>query len=123
MDIKITNQTENKLFSRKEVSFEIKHNNESTPSRKDIMNYFAVKLKSPVQNIIIKKISSKFGYSNSNGLIYAYDSEAKLKEIEDKKQIEKQSKILEKINEENAPAEEEQTSEEAPAEEEKPAEE
>ena len=117
MDIKIVTKTENKLFSRTEVKFEVKHNNEATPKRKDIIKYFSVKLKKPVENIIIKNIMSNFGYSNSNGLVYAYDSVDKLKEIEDKKQIEKQKKLLDKIKEDEAPAEEEKPAEEAPAEE------
>ena len=38
MDIKIVTKTENKLFSRTEVKFEVKHNNEATPKEKILSN-------------------------------------------------------------------------------------
>ena len=57
MKIKILNENENKLFHRKEVSFNANHDSESTPTKSTIYTYFSAKFKSPKTNFL-SEISS-----------------------------------------------------------------
>tara|TARA_Y100000034_G_scaffold85463_1_gene102496 strand:+ start:183 stop:617 length:435 start_codon:yes stop_codon:yes gene_type:complete len=144
MDIKIDNKTENKLLSRLEVKFTIKHKG-ATPSRTEVQVKLAAKLSKDSKLVIIPKISTRFGLGESIGIAHVYKTEkAKLanepkhilKRFEPKPvktEVKKEEKVEEKASEpekkeEATPAEEEPKKEEekaeepAKTEEEKPAE-
>ena len=81
MDIKISEEKKNPLFNRKEILAST--NSEKVPSKVELTKIISEKLSSPEENIIIKKISGKFGSKTFNIIAFIYDS----KEIKDATEI------------------------------------
>lgn len=59
MNLKIINEKENSLYSRKEIIFEIK--NQTNPKRTDVENSLAEKFSTNSEFIKVDRIVSKFG--------------------------------------------------------------
>ena len=124
MKTKVLQETENKLFSRKEINIEIDHNKSQTPSRAELYKFMSVKFKAPAEQIVLKKMKTGFGSNKSMLKIYIYDNIEVISKIENKhfaKRREKAFEVKEKVEEKPAaeiPAEEEspveETKEEVP---------
>ena len=84
MKTKILQETENKLFSRKEVNLEIDHKNAQTPSRAELYKFMSVKFKSPAEQIVLKKMKTEFGANKSLAKFYIYDNSEVISKIENK---------------------------------------
>ena len=100
MELNITNEKENALFNRKEISGTL--NSDISPSRRDTIKILAEKFKSPEGTIKIKKITGKFGSRVFSVKANIYSSE------EDKNSIELEKKKDKKVEEapvETAPVE------------------
>lgn len=85
MEIKILAENDNVLLKRKEVAFQINHNQTgSTPPRLEVKNALAKMLKKDVNLIFIKKLETKTGTRIAIGIANVYDSfeQAKLMEPE-----------------------------------------
>jgi len=119
MKIKILSENENKLFHRKEVSFNANHDSAGTPNKSSIYTYFAAKFKAPKTNLILKKFNTNFGAHSAEGMLYVYDNDKEMSKVETKKLIERRDKVF-KAEEEAAAKEAEAKA--APAEPEAPAE-
>lgn len=73
MKLEITKKTDNPLFKRTEVLFEIKHEkSEATPSRKQVIDVLAAKLGAKKELLVIGSIKSPMGKKASNGVAYLY---------------------------------------------------
>jgi len=90
-NFKVTEEKENPLFNRKEISFEVKAN--ITPNRLETLKFVSEKFSSPIENIKIKGINGKFGSNIFSGSVFIYNSE------EDKNGVEIKKKKDEKIRE------------------------
>lgn len=119
MKIKILAENENKLFHRKEVSFNANHESAGTPDKSSIYTYFAAKFKAPKTNMILKTFNTKFGAQSAEGVLYVYDNNKEMSKVETKNLIERRDKVF-KAEEEAAAKEAEAKA--APAEPEAPAE-
>ncbi len=119
MKIKILTENENKLFHRKEVSFNANHESAGTPAKSSIYTYFAAKFKAPKQNMILKKFNTNFGAHSAEGMLYVYDNDKEMAKVETKNLIERRDKVF-KVEEEAAAKEAEAKA--APVEPETPAE-
>ncbi|GEM_PF-509899 len=119
MKIKILSENDNKLFHRKEVSFNANHDSAGTPDKSSIYTYFAAKLKSPKNNMILKRFNTRFGAHSTEGVLYIYDNDKEMSKVETKNLIERRDKVF-KAEEEAAAKEAEAKA--APAEPEAPAE-
>ena len=84
MKTKVIQETENKLFSRKEINLEIDHKNAQTPSRAELYKFMSVKFKAPAEQIVLKKMKTGFGSTKSMLKIYIYDNVDIISKIEDK---------------------------------------
>ncbi|MDP6845366.1 MAG: hypothetical protein QF460_00175 [Candidatus Nanoarchaeia archaeon] len=122
MKTKVLQETENKLFSRKEINLEIDHNNAQTPSRAELYKFMSVKFKSPAEQIVLKKMKTEFGANKSLAKFYIYDNAEVISRIENKhfaarreKAFEAEKKAVEEAKEKKAEAE--APVEETPAEE------
>ena len=85
MEIKIISEKENPLLKRREIHFQVKHEqNGSTPPRLEFRKAIANKLKAKVDLVFVKKIETKTGTHTAVGLVNVYDSvdQAKLVEPE-----------------------------------------
>jgi len=83
MEVKILSENENPLLKRKEVVFQVEHNQTgSTPPRLEVRNAIAKILKTDVSLVFIKKLEAKTGTRKSVGLANVYDSLEHAKLIE-----------------------------------------
>jgi small subunit ribosomal protein S24e len=83
MEVKILSENENPLLKRKEVVFQVEHNQTgSTPPRLEVRNAIAKILKTDVSLVFIKKLETKTGTRKSVGLANVYDSLEHAKLIE-----------------------------------------
>jgi small subunit ribosomal protein S24e len=83
MEVKILSENENPLLKRREVIFQVKHDQTgSTPSRLEVKNAIAKILKTNVNLVFIKKLETKTGTRKSVGLANVYDSLEHAKLIE-----------------------------------------
>ena len=121
MKTKVLQETENKLFSRKEINLEIDHNKAQTPSRVELYKFMSVKFKSPAEQIVLKKMKTEFGANKSLAKFYIYDNAEVISKIENKhfairreKAFEAEKKVAEEATTKKA---EEKVVDEAPKEE------
>lgn len=85
MEIKILAENDNVLLKRKEVVFQVNHNQTgSTPPRLEVKNALAKALKKDANLIFIKKLETKTGTRMAVGVANVYDSIEQAKLIEPK---------------------------------------
>ena len=120
MELEITEQNDNPLLSRQEIKVVIKHNEDSTPRRNQVIKSLAENLKANRELVIIDHLKNAYGKTETHGYAKVYSDKESLTRIETKPSIDRHKDIdshsSEKKTEEAAPSEE-QSSEEAPAEE------
>ena len=120
MELEITEQNDNPLLSRQEIKVVIKHNEDSTPRRNQVIKNLAEQLKANRELVIIDHLKNAYGKTETHGYAKVYSDKESLTRIETKPSMDRHKDIdshsSEKKAEEAAPSEE-QSSEEAPAEE------
>ena len=120
MELEITEQNDNPLLSRQEIKVVIKHNEDSTPRRNQVIKNLAEHLKANRELVIIDHLKNAYGKTETHGYAKVYSDKESLTRIETKPSIDRHKDIdshsSEKKAEEAAPSEE-QSSEEAPSEE------
>ena len=120
MELEITEQNDNPLLSRQEIKVVIKHNEDSTPRRNQVIKSLAENLKANRELVIIDHLKNAYGKTETHGYAKVYSDKESLTRIETKPSIDRHKDIdshsSEKKAEEAAPSEE-QSSEEAPSEE------
>ncbi len=83
MKIEITEEKENQLLRRKEVRFKLKHEEEgASPSREEARNALIKALKCMPNLLVIDKMGTEFGKRETVGYAKVYESEERLKELE-----------------------------------------
>ena len=83
MEIKITNEQQNRLLKRKEITFEIDHTQtKGTPQRLEIRNKLAEILKTKPELVYVKRVETKTGTMKATGEANAYESMEQAKLIE-----------------------------------------
>lgn len=83
MEVKIISQKENPLLKRKEINFQVEHDQPgSTPPRLEIRKALAAALKVNVDLVFVKKFETRTGMHVAVGTANLYDSpeQAKLTE-------------------------------------------
>ncbi len=113
MKMEILERKKNPLMKREEVMFSMEHGGKATPSRKDLLKEVAGKLKVKENLLIIDRIFSATGKSQSNLKVLVYKKPDDIP----KGKLEKMKARMEK--KEEKPKKEEVKPEEAKAEEEK----
>jgi len=83
MKINITSQQYNPLLKRKEIIFEVKHEEiKGTPSRFDVRKQLAEKLKTNIELLYVRKVETKTGTMLAAGEANLYDSPEQVKLVE-----------------------------------------
>ncbi|AIF68598.1 30S ribosomal protein S24 [Palaeococcus pacificus DY20341] len=82
MEIRIIETKENPLLGRKEIYFEVIHEGEPTPSRKDVKGKLVAMLDLNPETTVIQYIRSYFGSKVSKGYAKAYESKERMMYIE-----------------------------------------
>ena len=104
MNLKITSQKINSLLKRKEVTFEIEHQEAGgTPLRLEVRKALAMMLETELDNVYIKKFETKRGTALTIGEANVYESTQYAKLAEPAYIIERNIPSEEKPKEEAAP--------------------
>jgi len=83
MDVKVVSKKENPLLKRKEVQFQVEHNQTgSTPTRLETRRAVAKALKTDADLVFVKKLETKTGTHTAVGLANVYDSVEQAKFVE-----------------------------------------
>lgn len=98
--INILSEKENILLKLKEISFEINHESQSTPTLFEIRKKIAAQFNAPLENTYIKYIKSQFGFPKTLGIARIYESEKRAQLIEPKHIIKRNQPKEEKKKEE-----------------------
>ncbi|MEM2688945.1 MAG: 30S ribosomal protein S24e [Candidatus Bathyarchaeia archaeon] len=85
MEVRVLAENDNVLLGRKEVIFQVDHNQTGcTPPRLEVKNALAQILKKDADLIFIKKLETKTGTHTAVGIANVYDSFEQAKLIEPK---------------------------------------
>jgi len=83
MEVKIVSRKENPLLKRREIRFQVEHDQAgSTPPRLEIRKAVANALKIDANLVFVKKLETKTGMQTTVGAANVYDSIAQAKLIE-----------------------------------------
>ena len=118
MELEITEQNDNPLLNRQEIKVVIKHNENSTPRRNQVIKSLSEQLKAKRELVIIDHLKNAYGKTETHGYAKIYSDKESLTRIETKPSMDRHKDIdshSSESKEEKAPAAEE--AEEAPAEE------
>ncbi len=90
MKVKITEQKDNPLLSRKEIKAEVEFDSK-VPSREEIRGELSRLAKTDKENMIIIKVNSTFGQKKAIALANVYPNKADIKKVQSaSKRLEKQ---------------------------------
>ena len=110
MELEITEQNDNPLLSRQEIKVVIKHNEDSTPRRNQVIKNLAEQLKANRELVIIDHLKNAYGKTETHGYAKVYSDKESLTRIETKPSMDRHKDIDshsgEKKAEEAAPPEE-----------------
>ncbi len=113
MELNIADKKEQKLLSRLEVKGKITFSGGATPSSDQVKEAIAKNLGKDAKLIVVKNIYTDYGSASADIMVYVYDDEKKMKELEE---TNKKSKDKKEGEDEEAPKEKDKTSEEKPVE-------
>jgi small subunit ribosomal protein S24e len=83
MEIKIISEKENPLLKRKEINFQVEHNETgNTPPRLEVRKAVATTLKKDLDLVFVKKCETKTGTHVAVGIANVYDSVEQARLIE-----------------------------------------
>ena len=87
MELEITENNDNPLLNRQEVQIIIKHENDATPNRNQVIKNLSEKLKAKKELIIIDHLKNKYGKTETQGYAKIYTNKDSLNLIETKPSI------------------------------------
>ena len=88
MDIDIIEEDENPMLHRTDVRFEL-HHEEATPERLSVRDSLAAKLNKDAEEVVIRKLDTKFGMRKTIGQAKVYDSPAHAQDVEQDHMLER----------------------------------
>ncbi len=83
MDIEIVGRKDNLLLDRTDVDFLVKHENESTPPRKQVREALGVALNVGKSALVVDSFSTEFGRGTSKGTAKVYKDIERARKVED----------------------------------------
>ena len=92
MDIDILSEDENPMLHRTDVKFEMIHE-EATPSRLSVRDSLAAMLNKDADEVVIRKLDTKFGMRKTVGHAKVYDTAERARDVEQEHMLER-NKIL-----------------------------
>ncbi|WP_137289024.1 30S ribosomal protein S24e [Natronorubrum halophilum] len=107
MDVDIISETENPMLHRTDVTFELTHE-DATPSRLQVRDSLAAKLNKDADEVVVRKLDTKFGMRKTVGQAKVYDTADNARDVEQDHMLERN-----KIGAEDAEADAEAEPEEA----------
>lgn len=96
MDIEILNENENPMLHRTDVRFEVVHDQE-TPGRLSVRDSLAARLNKDAEEVVIRKLDTKFGMRKTVGYAKVYDSADHAADVEQEHMLDR-NKIGEDVD-------------------------
>ena len=93
MELEITEQNDNPLLNRQEVKLVIKHENDSTPRRNQVIKSLSEQLKAKRELVIIDHLKNSYGKTETHGYAKIYTDKDSLTKIETKPSMERHKDI------------------------------
>jgi small subunit ribosomal protein S24e len=115
MELKITQQKENALMGRKDVTFALAHAGETTPSRTQVRQLVAAELGTKTENVVIDVMETQYGIGATTGVARAYKSPDAARATERTHLLKRNQLYIEKPKKEGAKAEEKKDEKKAAA--------
>jgi small subunit ribosomal protein S24e len=88
MDVEILTEEDNPMLHRTDVTFEVVHD-EATPSRLSVRDSLAAKLNKDSDEVVIRKLDTKFGMRKTVGYAKVYDSSDHARDVEQDHMLER----------------------------------
>ncbi|ELY76420.1 30S ribosomal protein S24e [Natrinema pallidum] len=88
MDVDIISETENPMLHRTDVTFELVHE-DATPSRLQVRDSLAAKLNKDADEVVIRKLDTKFGMRKTVGQAKVYETDDYAREVEQDHMLER----------------------------------
>ncbi|MFQ6051911.1 MAG: 30S ribosomal protein S24e [Candidatus Hydrothermarchaeota archaeon] len=89
MEIQIIEEKDNPLLKRKEVRFKIIHEKGPTPKREEVLNKLSSLIRADKELLIIDSLNTQFGKPVTEGYAKVYNSVERMKFVEPKHKIRK----------------------------------
>ncbi|ADD04851.1 30S ribosomal protein S24e [Natrialba magadii ATCC 43099] len=105
MDVDIISESENPMLHRTDVTFELTHE-DATPERLQVRDSLAAKLNKDADEVVIRKLETKFGMRKTVGEAKVYDSADHARDVEQDHMLERNKIGVEDEAEAEADAEE-----------------
>jgi small subunit ribosomal protein S24e len=99
MDIEVVSEEENPMLHRRDVRFEVVHD-EASPSRLSVRDSLAAKLNKDAEEVVVHSIDTKYGMRKSMGYAKVYDSPADAADVEQEYMLERNKIGEEEVDEE-----------------------
>ncbi|HJN31759.1 MAG: 30S ribosomal protein S24e [Candidatus Poseidoniia archaeon] len=93
MELEITEQNDNPLLNRQEVKLVIKHENDSTPRRNQVIKNLSEQLKTKRELVIIDHLKNSYGKTETHGYAKIYADKDSLTKIETKPSMKRHKNI------------------------------
>ena len=93
MELEITEQNDNPLLNRQEVKVVIKHNENSTPRRNQVIKSLSEQLKAKRELVIIDHLKNAYGKTETHGYAKIYSDKESLSKIETKPSMDRHKDI------------------------------
>ncbi|EMA43665.1 30S ribosomal protein S24e [Halobiforma nitratireducens] len=88
MDVDIVSESENPMLHRTDVTFELTHD-EATPERLQVRDSLAAKLNKDADEVVVRKLDTKFGMRKTVGEAKVYDSADAARDVEQDHMLER----------------------------------
>jgi small subunit ribosomal protein S24e len=88
MDIDIVEEDENPMLHRTDVRFEMVHE-DATPSRLSVRDSLAAKLNKDAEEVVIRRLDTKFGMRKTVGYAKVYDDPEHARNVEQDHMLER----------------------------------
>jgi small subunit ribosomal protein S24e len=105
MEIDIISEEENPILHRRDVRFEVVHE-DVTPSRLSVRDSLAAKLNKDANEVVVHAVDTKYGMRKSIGYAKVYDTPEQAREVEQEYMLERNKIGVEEESEVDAEAEE-----------------
>ncbi|MDQ2050681.1 30S ribosomal protein S24e [Natronolimnohabitans sp. A-GB9] len=88
MDVDIISEKENPMLHRTDVTFELTHE-DATPERLQVRDSLAAKLNKDADEVVVRKLDTKFGMRKTVGEAKVYDSADAARDVEQDHMLER----------------------------------
>ena len=93
MELEIIEQNDNPLLSRQEIKVVIKHSEDSTPRRNQVIKNISEQLKTNRELVIIDHLKNAYGKTETHGYAKVYSDRDSLTKIETKPSLDRHKDI------------------------------